>query len=260
MKILKFLLFMLIFSTTLSGCSASTNDSNPDKKVILVSAASSLKDVLEEIVVDFQTKYPKMELKFNFAASGTLKQQIEQGAPVDIFISASVDKFEELTAQSYIEDQTVLVSNELVFITSINNQNFNQLEDLRNMKHLDFEKISIGTPSIVPAGAYAEQALTNIGIFEDIQNKIVYAKDVRQVLTYVETENVQAGFVYKTDAILSEKVKIVGNVDPKYYDPIHYPAGIVKNSKHPEESKLFLDYLNSEAVKAIWTKYGFSKN
>lgn len=260
MKMLKFVLFILLLSFVLSGCSTSPTNSNSDKKVILVSAASSLKDVLEEIVVDFQTKHKEIEVKFNFAASGTLKQQIEQGAPVDIFISASVDKFEELKDQSYIEDQIQLVSNELVLITSTNNQNVNQIQEIRNIKGNGFEKISIGTPSIVPAGAYAEQALTNLGIFDDIREKIVYAKDVRQVLTYVETENVQAGFVYKTDAILSEKVKIVGNVDPKYYDPIHYPAGIVKNSKHPEESKLFLDYLNSEAVKAIWTKYGFSKN
>ncbi|BDH61537.1 molybdate ABC transporter substrate-binding protein [Lysinibacillus sp. PLM2] len=260
MKMLKILLFMLIVSFVQSGCSASTTDADSDKKVILVSAASSLKEVLEEMVVEFQTQHKGIEVKFNFAASGTLKQQIEQGAPVDIFISASVDKFEELKDQSYIEDEIQLVSNELVLITSTNNQNLNQLLDIRKMKGNEFEKISIGTPSIVPAGDYAKQALMNLGIFDDIQDKIVYAKDVRQVLTYVETENVQAGFVYKTDAITSNKVKVIGNVGPEYHDPINYPAGILRNSKYPEESKLFLEYLNSEAVNSIWMKNGFSKN
>ena len=224
--------------------------------MITVSAAASLKDALYEIGEHFQKDNPQIEVRFNFGASGSLSEQIKQGAPVDVFLSASEEKFQELVGKDLIDNKATLVSNEIVLIsTSKTDFNLKELSDITNE---EIEKISIGTPSIVPAGTYAQQALEYYDVWQDIQEKIVYAKDVRQVTTYVETGNVQVGIVYKTDAMASDKVEIFTTIDAKSHDAITYPAGVLKSSKNKEESLLFFDYLQNDAMKKVWVQYGFS--
>lgn len=117
--------------------------------------------------------------------------------------------------------------------------------------------MSIGTPESVPAGKYAKELLEKMDIWNNIEEKVVYAKDVRQVLTYVETNNVDAGIVYKTDALISEKVNIVDTAEENTHDPIIYPLGVIKDTSHPEEAKLFYDYLQNEKSMDIFKEYGF---
>ena len=244
-----FYIFLLTVAL-LTGCS----NENEQQSVLTVSAAASLSDVLEEIATQFQEHYPNIEIQFNFGGSGSLKGQIEQGAPVDVFISASTEKFNELVEDGLVEDGTNLVRNELVLITSTKQEGITMFQDLLSD---DIEKIALGTPDVVPAGEYGQQALQYYGVWATIESKIVYAKDVRQVLTYVETNNVQAGIVYKTDALSSDKVRIVQTAEQISHDAIVYPAGVVTNSARLEESHVFLDYLAGENVQQIWQQYGF---
>ena len=245
-------MFLLL---VIAGCGSRETDGNNENKIITISAASSLQNVLEEIAERFEADHPEINIRFNFGASGTLTQQIEQGAPVDLFLSASVEKFGELTKQGLIEAETELVRNELVLIvpkeTTLN------IADFSDLANEEIGKIAIGTPQVVPAGTYAEQVLQYYNIWDQLQNKIVYAKDVRQVLTYVETGNVKAGIVYQTDALISDQVQIIATAEVDSHELIIYPVGIIKDSPNLEEAKTFYDYLQSDRVDELWIKYGF---
>ncbi|MCM3387055.1 molybdate ABC transporter substrate-binding protein [Ureibacillus chungkukjangi] len=240
----------------MGGCSQSSSGKDDDSLVLTISAASSLKNVLEELRDEFKKKHQEIDIQFNFGASGSLSKQIEQGAPVDLFLSASNDKFEKLTDLGLIQESATFISNELVLITGKSGDvTLDKTEDLAS---IEVEKISIGTPSIVPAGAYAKQVLEHFNLWSKIENKIIYAKDVRQVLTYVETGNVEAGFVYKTDAISSERIQIIESVDDASHDLITYPIGILENTDSLSEAKQFYEFLQGEEAKEIWVEYGFT--
>ena len=110
----------------------------------------------------------------------------------------------------------------------------------------------------MPAGKYAKESLEKTDLWKDVESKVVYAKDVRQVLSYVETGNVAAGIVYKTDALVSDKVNIVATADPETHTPIIYPVGIIKDSKNYEEAKDFYSYLQSDDALKVFEEYGFT--
>ena len=254
----KILLLFLVCECLITGC-ANGESQGSDKKErveLTISAAASLQNVLEELGEEYTNQNPKVELRFNFGASGSLAQQIEQGAPVDLFISASEEKFDQLNENKLIDEGKPLVGNELVLITPIENPlNLTGFEDVINKK---VEIIALGTPSTVPAGVYGKQVLQHFNLWEQVEKKVVYAKDVSQVLTYVETENVQAGIVYKTDALSSKKVKMIEIAPTASHDEIIYPIGLLKGTENHEEAKDFYLYLQNGEVKDIWGKYGFT--
>ncbi|MGZ9584352.1 molybdate ABC transporter substrate-binding protein [Paenibacillus marinisediminis] len=225
---------------------------------LLVSAAASLKDVLQEIKGVYETNNRDIKLNFNYGGSGALQQQIEQGAPVDLFISAASSHMQALVDKGLVDaaQQSNLLANELVVVKPAGSSvNISNLSDLT----LDqVHKIAIGIPESVPAGSYAKEALSTDKLWDSLQSKMVQAKDVRQVLQYVETGNVEAGFVYKTDALASDKVEIALTVDASAYSPIVYPVGIVKATKHPKEVEKLYSFLRSEEAMNIFIKYGFS--
>lgn len=254
----------MLLLLVVSGCSANEQTKKPEeqkqevseKKVELtISAAASLQDALNEIKTTFEKEHSNVKVNFNFGASGALQQQISQGAPVDLFFSAAEDKFDKLIQDGLIDksEGTDLVGNELVLvIPNDSNKEIKTFEDLTKT-----DKISIGTPEAVPAGQYAKETLEKLNIWKAIEGKVVYAKDVRQVLTYVETNNVDAGIVYKTDALISKKVKIVATAEENTHAPIIYPLGVIKNSTHPKEAQLFYNYLQNESSIKTFEKYGF---
>ena len=250
--IMMFSISLLFISTS---CSSENAESKSNKTILTVSATSSLSEILDELGTIFEKENPNLELRFNFGASGTLKKQIEQGAPVDLFISAAADQYEELVKDDYIHIGTNLVNNELVLITSKNvKQNVMQFRDLSNEQ---IHQLAIGTPGVVPAGTYAQQVLQSEGIWDQLQEKMILAKDVQQVLTYVETGNVEAGIVYKTDAMQSKQVKVVAQANPTQHEPIIYPVGVLKQSNHKKEALVFYEYLKSEEAEKLWRHYGF---
>ena len=263
------LFFLLMFAV---GCSNQQNtDQSSDTKEteteavteskekveLTISAAASLKDAMDVIQNTYQEEHPEVTLKFNFGGSGSLQQQISQGAPVDLFFSAAEDKFDVLVEQGNIakEDGVDLLGNSLVLVVPKDEQSIKGFEDLAKE---EINKISIGTPETVPAGKYAKESLEKTDLWKDVESKVVYAKDVRQVLSYVETGNVSAGIVYSTDALVSDKVNIVATAGSETHTPIIYPVGIIKDSKNYEEAKEFYSYLQSDDALKVFQKYGFT--
>lgn len=255
-----FVSFILIIFMLAAACSNNQDIeqiSEGEKNAALtISAAASLKDAMDVIQQKYKEEHPETTLTFNFGGSGSLQQQISQGAPVDLFFSAAKDKFDILVEEGEIakEDVVDLLGNSLVLIVPKGKQIVKSFADLAKG---EIEKVSIGTPETVPAGAYAKEFLEKMDIWNDIEPKIVYGKDVRQVLSYVETGNVDAGIVYKTDALGSDKVEIAATADPNSHTPIIYPVGIIKNSENYEAAKEFYEYLQSEDALKVFEEYGF---
>lgn len=239
-----------------SGCSTNDQANELEEEVELtVSAAASLQEALNEITENFTKDHPNVKINYNFGASGALQQQISQGAPVDLFFSAAEDKFDQLVEEGLIEKENGvdLVGNEIVLVVPKEaTLGIKSFEDLTKA-----ERLSIGTPESVPAGKYAKETLDKLNIWTSVEENMVFARDVRQVLTYVETNNVDAGIVYKTDALISEKVEIVAIAVETSHAPIIYPLGVIKNSPHAKEAQEFYEYLQSPSSMTTLEKYGF---
>ncbi|MCW3794925.1 molybdate ABC transporter substrate-binding protein [Paenibacillus sp. LS1] len=242
-----------------SGESSSAGNADPQEAVDLtISAAASLTDAMKEIETNFETANPNIALNFNFGASGALQQQIEQGAPADIFVSAATKNMNALVDENLIAsgDQKNLLQNSLVAIVPADGTSTVTSET--DLTSDSIKTVAIGIPESVPAGTYAKEALTNAKLWDELESKLVQGKDVRQVLQYVETGNADAGFVYKTDALTSDQVKIAFEVDKNSYTPANYPVGIIEGTKHRTEAEQFYAYLQTPEVLDIFEKYGFT--
>ena len=223
---------------------------------LLVSAAASLKDAMEEIKSLYQQGKPNVNINYNFGASGALQQQIEQGAPADIFISAAKKQVDALEQKQLLVAGTrsILAKNRLVLIVP---KGVTGVTSFYNLKDGKIKKIAIGEPRSVPAGQYAEQVLDKLKILPLVKSKLVYANNVRQVLASVESGNADAGLVYATDAKISDKVRVVVAADEKYHSAIVYPVAVVKSSKNISAAKDFVQFLSNGQAKAVLRKYGF---
>ena len=222
-----------------------------------VSAAVSLKDALTEIQNKYQAKNPNIKLVYNLGASGSLQKQIEQGAPADIFISAAPKQMNELEAKNLVNKTTRknLVENKLVIIVPKDSKL--NLTSYEEVAQAGVQKLALGETATVPAGQYAEQVLKKLGLWDKLKDRVVFAKDVRTVLAYVETGNVEAGIVYKTDAVASDKVKVAAIAPEGSHEPIVYPAAVLSSTKQQQAAEAFVDYLFSDESKAVFEKYGF---
>lgn len=227
------------------------------KTEIIVSAAISLKDALDEVTHLYGTANPNVSIKTNYGASGTLEIQIEQGAPVDVFVSAAPKQMDALDAKGLLLGGTRkdLLRNEIVLIVPADSSL--QIASFQDLTHADVKHVALGEPTTVPAGQYAKEVLTNLGIYDAVNSKAVLAKDVRQVLTYVETGNADAGIVYTTDALSSSKVKVVARAPEKSHSPVIYPVAAIKSSKNPAAAREFTNFLSRPQARAVFQKYGF---
>jgi molybdate transport system substrate-binding protein len=261
-----FLLLSLVVMAACASASAPTTTPTPEttpapaaKLVELnVSAGVGLTDVIQAINNMYMQANENVKIVANFAASGTLQQQIEQGAPVDVFISAAAAQMDNLQKKDLILNDTRrnLLNNTAVLIVPADSSlGLTSFNDLASDK---VKKVAIGDPKFVPAGNYAQQAFDEVGITAQIQSKEVLGSDVRQVLTYVETGNVDAGVVYLTDALISNKVKVVASAPADINAKIVYPVAVIKASKNPDAAKDYLNFLFSAQAKAVFEKYGFT--
>lgn len=223
---------------------------------ILVSAAASLTDVLKEIGTHYQSK-AKHTVKFNFGPSSGLARQIEEGAPADLFFSADLPQMEKLDKSGRLEPGTRknLLSNQLVIIVPADSKL--AISSPKDLLKSDIKKIALAEPSSVPVGVYSSKYLTDEGLWDQVKPKVVPVQDVRATLASVESGNVEAGFVYKTDAAVSKKVKIVFEVPIDKGPRITYPVAIVKESKRKDAARDFMNYVQSPAAKDAFKKYGF---
>ena len=270
-KKLQFLLTTVLLTVTLAmtGCAqkaktptpttpAATTTAAPKAVALTISAAASLTEAMGEIKTLYKTEKPNVTINYNFAASGVLQKQIEQGADADLFFSAGKKQMDALKAAGLLIDTTNvnLVGNSVVLVTkSDSTLAISNFKDLATDK---VKKIALGEPKTVPVGQYSEEILTTLGILDKVKTKVVYAKDVKEVLTWVETGNVDAGIVYATDAKTSQKVKVVSIAGKELYKtPVVYPAVVIKASKNVEDAKEFLTFLSSDKAKEVFVKYGF---
>lgn len=249
----------LLTAAALVACSSGAPKAPAPAPVeVTISAAASLTDALKEIQTAFEAEHKSTKLRMNFGSSGALQQQIEQGAPVDLFISAATSNMDALGKKGVVEQSAVqpLVSNTVVLIRSKAGE-----PAVAGWEHLKADKvkrIAIGNPEHVPAGKYGKAVLEKLNLWEGVQPKLVLGEDVRGVLTYVESGEVQAGIVYRTDAAVSQKVVVVAEAPAGSHAPVVYPMAVVKDAKHGAEAKEFADYLKSEAGMKVLEKFGFT--
>ncbi|HVI40565.1 MAG TPA: molybdate ABC transporter substrate-binding protein, partial [Anaerovoracaceae bacterium] len=237
---------------------ASVAEGPADEAVeVNISAAASLTDALTKI----QTEYAKESntiLQFNFAGSGALQKQIEEGAPCDLFIAASKANMDALEEAGLIvaDSRKDMLGNTLTLVAAA--EKADAVKGYEALTTADVTSISIGTPDSVPAGKYAQQSLENLGVWDQIQDKIVYAKDVRQVLEYVDTGNVDCGLVYKSDTLAMKTGVVVMDMPEDSHDPIVYPAALIKDSAQGEAAAKFYEFLQTDYAKDVFEKYGFA--
>jgi molybdate transport system substrate-binding protein len=246
------LLFLLAQSVLLSGCAT-----RPAEKVeLIVSTAASLTDVMEELKVLYDEQNDNVILTINYGSSGALQQQIEQGAPADIFISAASAQMDKLEKQELLfpGSRLDLLRNTMVLIMP--NDSFIEIQSFNDLTDAAIQKIGIGEPGSVPAGQYAKEVLVSKGLWDALEAKLVYGRDVRQVLTWVETGNVDAGIVYMTDARVSGS-RIVTEAPPGSHQPVVYPAAVIAGTKHKQEASEFLTFLKSPEASDLFIKHGF---
>jgi molybdate transport system substrate-binding protein len=224
---------------------------------ILVSAAMSLKDACEEMGSVFEQQ-TGVRVRLNLGASGLLQRQIETGAPVDIFASASEKQMDNLQSQGLIFQETRrdFAHNTLVLITPANTRML--IRSLPDLMLPAVSRIAIGNPRTVPAGQYAAEALRSLRIWDKVQNRLVLAENVRQVLEYVMRGEVDAGFVYASDMIGVQGKAVVAVQAPKgSYSPIRYPIAVVKGTSERTDARRFIDLVLSHRGQAILKKHGF---
>ena len=223
---------------------------------ILVSAAASLTDVLKEIGAGYEAKTKHM-VKFNFGPSSGLARQIEEGAPADIFFSADLRQMDNLEQKGRLESDTRknLLSNRLVIIVPMDSRV--AISSPKGLLKTDIKKIALAEPTAVPVGVYSRKYLTDEGLWNQIKPKLVPVQDVRATLASVQSGNVEAGFVYKTDAAVSKKVKIAYEVPIDNGPKITYPIAIVKASTRKEAARSFINYVQSPVARQAFNQYGF---
>ncbi|MGL4622657.1 molybdate ABC transporter substrate-binding protein [Chroococcidiopsis sp.] len=224
---------------------------------LLVSAAASLQDALKEVQPIFQQAQPQLKVNYNFGASGALQQQIEQGAPADIFFSAATKQMNALQDKNLILPDTRrdLLTNRLVLIVS--NTSSLKIGDFKQLTDTNIKRIAVGEFRSVPVGQYSEELFKKLDILEQVKSKLVFGNNVRNVLSAVESGNADAGIVYTTDAKLSDKVRVIATASDNLHSPIVYPIAIIGNSKNPDAAKEYIRFLTDKQARAIFEKYGF---
>jgi len=225
---------------------------------LTVAAAASLHEVVTELDSLYRAEHPDVAVRATFGASGALRQQIEQGAPVDVFISASERHVDALQRAGRVDPRSrrAFAGNELVLV--VPSAAGAAVRGFRDLASPAVRRVAIGAAASVPAGEYAEQALRSLGIAEAVAAKAVYAQNVRQVLAYVERGEVDAGIVYRTDALASRRVRVAAAAPPATHTPITYPLVLVSRGAHPEQARALAAFLLGPRGREVLARRGFT--
>lgn len=258
----------------LTGCGRTNTNTNADaseKTELVVFAAASMTETLNQIKTDYEAQHKDITLTYNFDSSGTLKTQIQEGATCDVFISAAQKQMDQLDAS---KDNTAnpeqldfinsdsrmdLLENKVVLVVPENNpKNINSFDDLKSKLESGDVLLAMGN-SDVPVGQYTQKILQYLGLDEKAladTGEITYGSNVKEVTTQVSEGSADCGVVYYTDAY-SAGLKIVGEATEEMCGKTIYPAAVMKNSEHPEQAQEFLAYLSSDAAAKVFEKVGF---
>ncbi len=226
---------------------------------ILVAAAASLKNAYEEELIPmFQEEHPEITVTGTYDSSGKLQTQIEEGLEADVFMSAATAQMDALNEEGLIQTDTIvnLLENKIVLIAPASGgEDLNSFEDI-----VKAQSIALGDPASVPAGQYAREALTNLGLWDQIQDRVSFGTNVTEVLNQVAASSADAGIVYATDAAsMPEDVRVIGEApEGSLAEPVIYPVAVVAASAHPEEARAFVDFLQTEEAMEVFESYGFA--
>ena len=262
---IKKMLTVAVASTALlaAGCGGGDNKAaDAPKKAaenveLQVSAAASLTDAMKDLATMYEKDHSNVKLVYNFGSSGALLQAIENGGAADVFVSAAQKQMNALDEKKLLADGTRvdLLINDVVLITAKDSKL--NLPDFKAVLDPAVKHIALGEPKGVPVGQYSEEVFTKLGILDQVKERAVYGSDVRQVLAWVETGDADCGVVYATDAAVSDKVKVAAVAPADMHKPIVYPAAVLKDAKNMNEAKDFLAFLQTDAAKKVFEKYGF---
>ncbi len=228
-----------------------------DKIELNISAASSLREAIPEIMEAYNLEHPEVSFIGTYDSSGTLQTQIEAGAPCDVFISASTKQMNALNDGGFVMESTItnLLKGKLVLIVPA--ESSLGLENFEDVTSDSVKLIAVGDVDSTPVGQYTQKVLENIEIWEQIKEKTNYGTNVANVLAWVESGDVDCGFVYATDAATSDKVIVINQAPEGSADEIIYPAAVVESSEKEEAAKEFLEFLSGDTARSIFEKYGF---
>lgn len=268
------LVLAMTMTAGLTGCGSTNTNTNADaseKTELVVFAAASMTETLNQIKTDYEAQHKDITLTYNFDSSGTLKTQIQEGATCDVFISAAQKQMDQLDAS---KDETAnpekldfinsdsridLLENKVVLVVPENNpKNINSFDDLKSKLESGNVLMAMGN-SDVPVGQYTQKILQYFGLDEKAladAGEITYGSNVKEVTTQVSEGSADCGIVYYTDAY-SAGLKVVGEATEEMCGKTIYPAAVMKNSEHPEQAQEFLAYLSSDAAAKVFEKVGF---
>jgi molybdate transport system substrate-binding protein len=258
---LRIIFGLLVFLPALlmpASCSPSFVSDSHIPVTLDISAGASWTDAVREIDNLYLQTHPWVTIVPNFAGMGTLVQQVENGAPCDVFLSGAASYMDKLASGNLIllETRKTLLTNKVVLIVpSVNILGITGFNDLTSNS---VKKIAIGDPKSVAVGGYAQQTFDLLGITAAIQSKFILGADTRQVLTYVETMNVDAGVVFLTDALTSSQVKVAASAPDQINSSVVYPVAVTKASKNVSDAKDYLAFLSTPQAKTVFEKFGFS--
>lgn len=223
---------------------------------IMVSAAASLTDAFTEIEARYEKLHPDTDVVMNFAASGPLYKQIEQGAPVDVFASANAKWMDKAVEQGFADKKNVTIFAQNSLVLAVPAGNPGKVGAVKDLTSAPVRMIAVGTPETVPAGQYAKAALAKLGMWDTLAPKFVYGESVRQVLDYLVRGEVDAAFVYGTDAAKGGAAVTTVEEIP-LEKPVAYPAAVLNKAPNPSDAASFFSFLNGEEGREVLKKYGF---
>ncbi|WP_406533527.1 molybdate ABC transporter substrate-binding protein [Methanobrevibacter sp.] len=230
-----------------------------DGQEVNLAAAASLKNVFDDKLIPmFEEKYPGVTVTATYASSGDLQTQIENGLETDVFMSAANKQMNALADEGIVDNDTNLqfLENKVVLIvpadSDINMTSFDDIKDVEG-------NIAIGDPESVPAGQYAKEVLTNLGMWDEIEPKLSLGTDVTAVLNQVAQGSADCGIVYSTDALSTDDVKVICEAPEDALDtPVIYPIASIKDTNDTEATQAFMDFLQSQEAKDVFVEYGFT--
>ena len=248
-----YVILSLLLLLPLAGCTSASDD----KCELTVLAAASLTDVCEELKTVYEKENPNVSLTFSFGSSGALQTQIEEGAPADIFFSASTKQMDALCEEGLMQKDSIqeLLENKVVLIVPKDSET--ELTSFEALTEDSVSMIGLGEPESVPAGQYAREVFESLGIWDIVESKANFGSDVRTVLSWVEENAVDCGVVYATDAYSSDRVRIVTEAPEGSCKRVIYPVGVVKASQNAKEAQDFARFLSSKEAMEYFRAFGF---
>ena len=234
-----------------------TDSATPDTKLLIAAAASLEYSMKEKLIPMFEEENPGVTVEGTYDSSGKLQTQIEEGLEADLFFSAAKIQMDALSKEGYIDTNSEkdVLENKLVLIVPADSE-------LDITKFEDVEKgttIALGDPASVPVGQYSQEALTNLGIWDNIQDKVSLGTNVTEVLNWVAEGSADVGIVYATDAATTDKVKVIAEApEGSLAEDVVYPAAVLDKSANKEVAQKFMDFLCSDEAAAVFKEYGFT--